>query len=455
DYMPRGKVMGGTSSINAMSFVRGSPEDYDGWADLGCHGWDFESVLPYFKKSENFEGGGGKYRGVGGPLNVSPLRSPHPLSEVFLQACANAGMKRVEDYNLPPQEGIGFVQGSIKRGWRFSAARAYLWPAKNRSNLTIHTGAHVQRVLFEGKKAVGVEYHHNGRTARVNAMKAVIMSAGAFGSPQILMLSGVGPADHLRNFEIPVVHDLAGVGKNFQDHAGIEQSVRVDRPTYNVQTSPLDYLSFGLKWLISSTGPLSNPMAEVVGVLNSDTAENLSRVQYLFSPAGYKLSEQGPTFHKEPSVTGLTNLHRPYSKGWVGLNSINPLDPPLIQPNLFSDDRDVDALMTGGRFQRKIFQTEPMAQYAIEEQSPGDEVQTDDDWRAFIRETSLGVYHPAGTCKMGNDGDAVVDHRLQVHGIDGLYVVDASIMPFVVSGNLNANCLMIGEKAADMIRSTD
>ena len=267
------------------------------------------------------------------------------------------------------------------------------------------------------------------------------------------MLSGVGPAHHLRNFGVPVIHDLPGVGENFQDHAAIEQSVGVNCPTYNVQTRVIDYISFGIQWLFSSSGPLSNPLAEVVGIWRSDVNERISRVQYLFTPAGYKNGTQGPELHDSPTVTGYTNLHWPYSKGYVRLRSNNPADSLAIQPNLFSDERDLDALMIGGKFQRKIFHTEPMAQHIVKEHSPDSNVQTDDEWRAFIRETALGIYHPAGTCKMGHDQMAVVDDKLRVHGLVGLYVVDASIMPFVVSANLNANCLMIGEKAADMIKS--
>lgn len=451
DYMPRGKVLGGTTSINAMSFVRGNPEDFDDWATLGCKGWDFNSVLPYFKKSENYEGGTSEFRGVGGPLNVSPLRSPHHLTEEFLKACENAGMKRVQDYNSPPQEGIGLVQGSTKRGWRFSAARAYLWPAKNRQNLNIVTESYATRLTFDGRKAVGVDFERAGKQQHATASEGIILSGGTFGSPQLLMLSGIGPASHLKEHNISVVLDLPGVGKNFQDHAGIEQSIRVNTPTYNVQTNVLDYLSFGLKWLISGTGPLSNPMAEVVGVLNSDTEEQYSRVQYLYTPAGYKLSELGPKLHDKPTVTGFTNLHRPYSSGHVFLKSSNPRDRIAIQPNLFSDERDLYALTVGARFQRKIFQTKPISQYVVEEVAPGDGVQSDDEWHSYLKDNSLGIYHPAGTCKMGKDPLAVVDEHLRVRGIDNLYVADASIMPFVVSANLNANCLMIGEKAFDLI----
>ena len=227
DFMPRGKVLGGTTSINAMSFVRGNPEDFDDWAALGCAGWDFNSVLPYFKKSENYEGGASEFRGIGGPLNVSPLRAPHHLTEEFLKACENAGMKRVLDYNSPPQEGIGLVQGSIKRGWRFSASRAYLWPAKNRQNLNIITESYATKLIFDGKKAVGVDFERVDKKQSATANKGVILSGGTFGSPHLLMLSGIGPASHLKEHDINTILDLPGVGQNFQDHAGIEQSIRV------------------------------------------------------------------------------------------------------------------------------------------------------------------------------------------------------------------------------------
>ena len=451
DYMPRGKVLGGTSSINAMSYVRGSREDFDGWAAFGCRGWDFESVLPYFRKSETFEGGANRYRGDRGPLSVSRLRSHHLLSEAFLNACVNAGMSRLDDYNAPPREGVDYVQATQRRGWRHSAYRAYLWPARKREALEVRTHAHTRRVLFEGTRAIGVEYTRGGNTERADAAKAVVLSAGTFGSPQLLMLSGVGPASHLRELGIPVVHDLPGVGENFQDHAGTAHTAWVNRTTYNVQTRPWHYLVFGLQWLITGRGPASTPMAQVAGVRHSDHDGTRSRVQYLFTPGGFELGESGPAVYEKPAVTGLINVHRPYSAGWVRLESPDPFAPPSIQPNLLGDERDVETLLIGHKFMRRIFETDPMSRYVVEEYTPGRAVQSDDEWRVFIRETAIGVYHPAGTCKMGHDPMAVVDDRLRVHGIEGLYVVDASIMPFVVSANLNGNCIMIGEKASDMI----
>ena len=452
DYMPRGKVLGGTSSINAMSFFRGSPEDFDGWAALGCRGWEFDDVLPHFKRMEDFEGGADAYRGSGGPLSVSYLRSCHLLSERFVEAGVNAGLVRMDDINKPPQDGVGFVQATQRKGWRHNASRAYLWPAKGRQNLTVQTHAHVRRLLFDGKKAVGVEYDHGGETTQVNAAKAVVLSAGTFGSPQLLMLSGVGPADHLQELGIPVIHDLAGVGENLQDHAGTGHTVWVNCTTYNVQTSWLHYLKFGAQWLFAGRGPASTPVAQAGGFLHKPLPDNKSSIQYMFCPGGFDLGDDGPVMFDKPAATGLANVHRPYSCGWVRLRSSNPFEAPAIQPNLFGDERDIDTLMVGHKFLRKIFQTEPLAQHVVEEFMPSKDVQSDDEWRAFIRETGIGVYHPAGTCKMGHDEKAVVDDRLRVHGLEGLYVVDASIMPFVVSANLNANCIMIGEKASDMIK---
>ena len=451
DYMPRGKVLGGTSSINAMSYVRGSREDFNGWAALGCKGWDFRSVLPYFRKSETFEGGASPYRGDRGPLSISYLRARHPLSEAFLESCVNAGMPRLNDYNAPPREGVDYVQATQRRGWRHSAYRAYLWPARRRPNLEVRTHAHVRRLLFEGRKATGIEYSLGDRTERVHAARAVILSAGAFGSPQLLMLSGIGPAEHLREHGLDVIHDLPGVGGNFQDHAGTAHTVWVSRSTYNVQTRPWHYLVFGLQWLLFGRGPASTPMAQVAGVRHRDQGGARRRVQYLFSPGGYELGESGPAVYDRPAVTGLVNVHRPYSAGWVRLKSADPFAPPAIHPNLLGDERDVETLRVGHKFMREVFRTHPISRYVVEEFSPGQAVQSDDEWRAFIRETAIGVYHPAGTCKMGHDRDAVVDDELRVHGIEGLYVVDASIMPFVVSANLNGNCIMIGEKASDMI----
>ena len=453
DYMPRGKVLGGTSSINAMSYVRGNPEDYNGWAALGCRGWDFKSVLPYFRRLEDFENGADACRGAGGPLSVSHIRSVHPLSVAFLEACVNAGMRRMADINAPPQVGVGFMQATQHRGWRHSASRAYLWPVRRCSNLRILTHAQVLGLLFDGKRAVGVEYRRRGRRARAGAARAVVLCAGAFGSPQLLMLSGIGPAAHLRDHGIEVRHDLPGVGENLQDHAGISQTVWVNRTTYNVQTGFLNTLLYGAQWLLMGSGPASTPIAQVCGFRRCDPHKSRSHVQYLFSPGGYDLTEAGPVLFDRPAITGLTNLHRPYSCGTVRLKSADPLDHPAIRPNLFADERDVETLLLGATFFRTILATRPIARFIISERLPGPEVRTDDEWRGYIRGNATGVYHPAGTCKMGHDPMAVVDDSLRVRGLEGLYAADASIMPAVVSANLNATCIMIGERASELIEA--
>ncbi len=453
DYMPRGKVLGGTSSINATSYIRGAPEDYNGWAAQGCRDWDFQSVLPYFRRQEDYEGGADEYRGAGGPLSVSHIRSLHPLSRVLVETCVKAGLPFRDDINAPPQMGVGYMQATQRRGWRHSASRAYLWPAGGRDNLRIVTHAQALGLVFEGARAVGVDYVRKRKRGRATAARGVILSAGTFGSPQLLMLSGIGPAAHLRAHGIEVRHDLPGVGENMQDHAGISQTMWVNRTTYNVQTGPLSVLFYGAQWLLTGTGPASTPIAQVCGFRRCDPGKSRSHVQYLFSPAGYDLTADGPEVFDRPAITGLTNLHRPYSCGTVRLASADPLAQPAIQPNLFGDARDIETLVLGARFFRTVLESEPIARSIVGEYLPGKEVQSDDEWRDYIRASAIGVYHPAGTCRMGHDAMAVVDDRLKVHGLDGLHVADASIMPTVVSANLNATCIMIGERAAEMVRA--
>ena len=380
DLMPRGKVLGGTSAINGMSYVRGQPADYDGWAALGCQGWDFESVLPYFKRAEDNENGADAYHGTGGPLAVSNRRTLHPLSEAYLRSCVAIGMSRMADINTPPQEGVGYVPCTQRRGRRYSAAHAYLRPAMRRRNLRVLTHAHVRRVLFQGKRATGVEYVHRGRTVRAEAA--------------------------------------------------------------------------GAQWLLTGTGPGSTPHSQVTAFMRHDGGAGRSDIQYLFSPAGFDLSEDGPVLFDRPAVTGLLNVLRPFSRGWVRLKSADPFAQPAIQPNLFADQRDLELLLAGARLQRRIFETEPLSRFITGHYRPGPDVQTDDEWRANLREGGMSAYHPAGTCKMGHDPMAVVDDRLQVQGLANLYVADASIMPAIVSGNLHATCVMIGEKAADLIRAS-
>ncbi|WP_029352351.1 GMC family oxidoreductase N-terminal domain-containing protein [Bosea sp. 117] len=451
DYMPRGKVLGGSSSINGMLYVRGQPEDFDDWAAAGCKGWDATSVLPYFKRAEDNENGANDIHGAGGPLSVQNLRTSHPLSDAFLHASLEAGLPLTSDLNRPPQGGVGYVQATQKRGWRCNSARAYIW--KRRPNLTVLTGAHVRRITFEGKQANGVEFQRGGETVNARAARGVVLAAGAFGSPQILQLSGVGPQAHLREKGVAVVHDLPGVGENFHDHAGTSHIAWVNQPTYNVQHNLWNALLFGALWLFAGRGPGTTPDTHVLAFTRSRPDLPRCDTQYHFTPAGYDLTDTGPILFDRPAVTALNNVHRPWSRGTVRLASADPFAPPAIQPNLLGDERDIDTLIAGAKQLRAIFEAPSMARHVIGEFKPGPEVRSDDEWADYVRSTAIGIYHPSGTCKMGSDPMAVVDETLKVRGLSNLYVADASIMPVIVSGNLNANCIMIGERCADFVKA--
>ncbi len=370
DYMPRGKVLGGSSSINGMCYVRGQPEDFDDWAESGCKGWSAADVLPYYKRSEGNENGASEFHGAEGPLTVSNIRERHPLSDAFLAAAGTAGLRVTQDINVPPHDGIGYIQVTQKNGWRCSAARAFLWPAIKRKNVKLVTHAHVRRVLFEGRQACGVEYTHGGNTLTAKARNAVVVCAGALSSPQLLMLSGIGPAAHLRDKGIDAIEDIPGVGQNFHDHPGTNISVEVTLPTYNMMKKLYQHLYYGAQWLFTGTGPGSTPDAHVIGFTRSNPQSNRCDLQYHFTPAGYDLTETGPTLFDIPAVTGYTNVHRPWSRGWIRLKTANPFDQPEIQPNLFEDSRDMDTLITGSRILRRIFQAEPMAQFVKRELIP-------------------------------------------------------------------------------------
>lgn len=451
DFMPRGRVLGGTSSINSMSFLRGSPEDYDTWAAMGNAGWDYASLLKYFKRNERFNGPRRDVRGTSGPQPVSTLRSPHSLATAFIKSSVNAGLDYLDDVNAGEYEGVGYAQATSSRGWRYSAARSYVWPARKRSNFRLVLEATVEKLLFDGKRAVGVRYLQDGQAVEVRAGQGVVVCAGTFGSPQLLMLSGIGPGVHLQDMGIPVRTDLPGVGQNFQDHAGTSHTALVKTRTYNVMQSPIEKAWIGLRWLLRGDGPASTPVAHVVGAHSFDQPSRMSRLQVMFCPGGFEMGDEGPRFLDKPAVAGLTNVHRPYSAGWVMLRSTDPRDPMRIQPNLLSDERDIQTLVDGHKLMRRIFSTAPLADDVIREVEPGESVRSDAELAAFVKQSAGGVYHPSSTCKMGVDEMSVVGPDLRVRGIEGLYVADASIMPFVVSANLSATCMMIGEKLSDQL----
>ncbi|WP_440770615.1 GMC family oxidoreductase [Natronorubrum sp. DTA28] len=450
-YWPRGKTLGGSSSINAMIYIRGQPEDYDRWAELGNEGWAYEDVLPSFKRAEHNERGPSEYHGIGGPRNVTDLRSPNELTEAFLKAGQSVGLPYNEDFNAGDQSGVGYYQVTQKGGERHSAADAYLKPVLERPNLTAVTGARVTTVRFDGREAVGVEYARDdasGRSATVDATEEVVLSAGAINSPHLLMCSGVGPADHLADHDISVVADLPGVGRNLQDHLQAGVNYESTKP---ITLADADSLWNTLRYLLRKRGPLTSNIAEAGGFTTVSEDAEVPEIQFHF----------GPTFFVEHGFDnpeghgfslGALRL-RPDSRGRISLRSADPFDEPVIDPQYLTEGDDLEVLLEGIKLVRKILRAEPFDEYRGEEMLPGSDVESDEELIEHIRETAETLYHPVGTCKMGDDELAVVDDRLRVRGLEGLRVVDASIMPTITSGNTDAPTTMIAEKAADYIRA--
>jgi choline dehydrogenase len=453
-YFPRGKVMGGSSAINGMAYVRGHPEDFDAWERLGNPGWGYADVLPYFKKSEQRFGPTSAYHGTDGALAVSDPPYIHPSSRDFVEAGVRLGIRRSDDHNGAQQEGINFLQFNIKKGVRHHAGNAFIDPIRHRSNLTVETGALTRRIVMEGRRAVGVEYERNGTTQRVIADREVLLAAGATNSPQLLMLSGIGPAAHLKALGIDVVVDLPGVGENFQDHVYVHTVCRTSADSsLNSQMSGIWKILHGANYYLTRRGPLtlgaSQAAAFVRGLPNAERPD----LQINFRPLSHTYDAKGRIGPDPiPGVTVAIYHLQPQSRGRILLKSPDPKAAPAIHANYLAEQEDEDALMVGVKSARRIFQTEPLKSRIISEHSPGDACKSEDDLRAFVRRTALTVCHPVGTCTMGQDATAVVDERLRVRGVDGLRVIDASIMPIITSGNTAAACFMIGEKGADLVK---
>ncbi len=449
-YWPRGKGWGGSSSINGMIYIRGHARDYDNWRQLGLEGWSFADVLPYFKRAENYESGGDDFHGDSGPLHVSNGRSINPLFRTFVQAGLEAGHPYTKDFNGFAQEGFGPYQLTIHEGRRWSAASAYLKPVLDRPNLKIQSHAFVSRVLFEGQRAVGVQFAQKKQASQARATREVILCGGAVNTPQLLMLSGIGPGETLSRFGIDVVSDLDGVGGNLQDHLDCSIQYECTQPiTLYSAMKPQNMIKTGLQYLLFGTGLATSQGLESGAFLKSRPDLETPDLQYHFI-AALMFDHTRRKADRHGFMAHVCQL-RPQSRGFVSLKSADPAMAPLIQPNYLDVEEDRRALREGVKMVREVFAQKAFDPYRGPELMPGAHVRSDDQIDAFIRETAETIYHPVGTAKMGTDDEAVVDAQLRVYGVDGLRVIDASVMPALVSGNTNAPTIMIAEKAADMI----
>ncbi|CAL75744.1 choline dehydrogenase, a flavoprotein; alcohol dehydrogenase [Bradyrhizobium sp. ORS 278] len=450
-FQPRGKVLGGSSSINGLLYVRGQHEDYDRWRQRGNVGWGYDDVLPYFKRAENQSRGADDYHGTGGPLPVSDWRHEDPLSEAFVKAAVETGLPFNGDFNGASQEGAGFFQTTTRRGRRASSAVSYLRPALGRSNLHVETDALAQRILFEGRRACGVTFSQRGRLRTARARKEVLVSSGAYNSPQLLQLSGVGPADLLKQHGIDVVLDAPGVGADLQDHLQVRIVMRCSqRITLNdIVNHPVRKVMAGARYAAFRKGPLTIAAGTAGAFFKTDPRLASPDIQIHFIP--FSTDKMGEKLHTFSGFTASVCQLRPESRGSLRIRSADPAVPPEIRINYLASETDRRANIDGLRILRKILAAPALKPYVSDEAYPGGKVVSDDDILAYCRQTGSTIYHPTSTCRMGTDALAVVDERLRVRGIGGLRVVDASIMPDLVSGNTNAPVIMIAEKASDMI----
>lgn len=447
-FWPRGKVLGGSSSINGMIYIRGHARDYDHWRQLGLEGWGFADVLPYFKRSEGYDNAADEFHSSEGPLGVSDVQNTNVLFEAFREAGVQAGHPATKDFNGPQQEGVGPYHLTIKNNQRCSAAKGYLTPILDRPNLTVETEALTSRILFEGKKAVGVEYTQKGNTVQARAGKEVVLSGGAINSPQTLMLSGIGNGEYLRKFGIDVVADLPGVGQNMQDHLDATVIEECLQPiSLHSQTNPARMLMTGMQYVFFKSGLGTSNGLEAGAFLKTRPELEMPDVQIHFVAASMRdharIKSEGHAY-----TVHVCQL-RPESRGYIGLKSTDPEAPALIQPNYLEAVNDRTVMRDGVKMVRNILKQPAMAPYSGDEVMPGAHVQTDEQIDAWIREKAETIYHPVGTAKMGNDDMAVVDHRCRVRGLEGLRVVDASVMPTLIGGNTNAPTIMIAEKISD------
>jgi choline dehydrogenase len=448
---PRGKVLGGSSSINGLIYIRGQAEDFNYWRQLGNAGWSFDDVLPYFRKAEDNERRADEFHGADGPLSVSDLRDRHPLAEAYVEAAVQCGYPRNDDFNGAAQEGAGYYQTTMRNGVRSSTAGGYLKWAQRRANLKVVSNALATRILFDGRRATGIEYLVGNRKSSARANVEVIVASGAFNSPQLLQLSGVGPASLLRSHGISVIGDVPGVGDDLNDHFSGRIILRCKEPiTLNDAVRNWSgKLSHGLHYILTRRGYLAIPAVSAACFLRALPSSGTPDSQCSISL--FSAGTIGGELHPFPGVTGNCVLLRPESRGYVRIKSADPRQAPAIHPNYLATQKDRETIVAGVAAMRRIFQAPAMACHIAEEIEPGKQCDSDDGLLDFIRRRGSTTYHPVGTCRMGQDQNAVVDERLRVRGFAGLRVIDASIMPAVVSGNTNAATIMIGEKGADMI----
>jgi len=451
---PRGRILGGSSSINGLIFIRGQHEDFDDWERRGAEGWSFRSVLPYFKRVERYEGGESQLRGALGEVGVSDLRNDNAACEAWVEAGTQFGLPRNADFNGETTYGVGTYQLSIRNGWRDSAASAFLRPLRGKKNLTIVTGAFVTRVLFERGRAIGVEWHSGNKIIQAHASAEVILSAGAIQSPQILQLSGIGPAALLRQHGIPVVADLQGVGENLQDHYQVRTIVRLrGKDSLNdAVRNPVELVKMGLQWLLKSRGPLTVGAGQVGGAACTPLAKN-GRPDIQFNVMPLSVDKPGMPLHDYPGFTASVWQCHPQSRGRIAIRSPDPFEQPKIEPRYLDTEIDRKTAVAGVRMLREIYRQPAFRDRWSEEIVPGPAAETDEDLLDFARKGGGTVFHCVGTCRMGKDDRAVVDPSLRVRGVEGLRVIDASVMPTITSANTNATALMIGEKGAELIRS--
>jgi choline dehydrogenase len=450
-FQPRGRVLGGSSSINGLVYIRGQREDFDGWRQAGATGWGYDDVLPYFKKAEHQARGPDEFHGGDGPQWVSDQSEPHALCDAFIEAAEQAGHPRNPDFNGATQEGAGYYQTTSRRGFRVSTAVAYLRPARRRRNLTVATNALATKILFDGRRAVGVEWRSRGRISSARASGEVILSAGAINTPQLLQLSGVGPAPLLQDLGVDVVHEAPGVGENLQDHLQVRCVYRCTKPiTFNDDMARLHRtMGVGLRYLLSRKGPLTVSAGYAGGFFRTDPRLASPDIQVHF--INFSLNKMGDKLDPYSGFTASACQLRPESRGWVRATSPDPALPPAIFANYLSAEADRAANVAGVRLVREIMGQPAMAPFIAEEKAPGPGIVSDEDLLAYVRGAASTLYHPTCTARMGTDPGAVVDPQLRIVGIEGLRVADGSIMPSVVSGNSNAAIIMIGEKAADLI----